>query len=392
MQNKKTLATLSLLRKIIEIFFNLFLGIYLYKLVEGDLNFILLYAAFNAIIGCTQSFFIVKYVNSRNAGLLFKMSFVCNMISMLMLLVAQEDLINVIWIFAFIQRFATMSYYAVYEVTLIHSTKNHSLSSYVAGVNILGSVIAMIVPSLLGYIITNFSWHVVFILMLADTIISTVVASQVDFGVIHDDFRPVKYWKKISKHKTMRKAYLTLFFRRLGGTDGVLEYLVPILLFLSLGTEFSVGNYDSLFSVVYIIMLECVRIINKKGKMKRFYIPLAMLSLISAIMMVADQSITNILLFYFTIKTGGALIQTEGSSMIYAIGNKENLSKYTREHQFTWNIALTLGNLVGIIIAAVVYNAFYGKEAFAVTIVILMVFFVIQAWLLQRVEGRLKNA
>ena len=95
----------------------------------------------------------------------------------------------------------------------------------------------------------------------------------------------------------MHKAYLTLFFRRLGGTDGILEYLVPILLFLSLGTEFSVGNYDSLFSVVYIIMLEAVRTLNKKGKIKRFYVPLAMLSLISAVMMVSDQSITNILIF-----------------------------------------------------------------------------------------------
>ena len=160
----------------------------------------------------------------------------------------------------------------------------------------------------------------------------------------------------------MHKAYLTLFFRRLGGTDGILEYLVPILLFLSLGTEFSVGNYDSLFSVVYIIMLEAVRTLNKKGKIKRFYVPLAMLSLISAVMMVSDQSITNILIFYFTIKTGGALIQLEGSSMIYAVGNKENLSKYTREHQLTWNIALTLGNLVGIAIAGIVYNVFYGKE------------------------------
>lgn len=78
--------------------------------------------------------------------------------------------------------------------------------------------------------------------------------------------------------------------------------------------------------------------------------------------------------------------------MIYAVGNKENLSKYTREHQLTWNIALTLGNLVGIAIAGIVYNVFYGKEAFAATIVVLMVFFVIQAWLLQQVEGKLKNA
>ena len=146
MQNKKTLAALYLLRKIIEIFFNLFLGIYLYKLVQGDLNFLLLYAAFNAVVGCIQSFFVVKYINSSNANFIFRLSFACNIVSMLILLIAKENLLNVIWIFAFMQRFATMSYYAVYEITLIHSTKNHSLSSYVAGVNIIGKRFPRIKP------------------------------------------------------------------------------------------------------------------------------------------------------------------------------------------------------------------------------------------------------
>ncbi|MBQ3325965.1 hypothetical protein IJG79_02355, partial [Candidatus Saccharibacteria bacterium] len=62
-----------------------------------------------------------------------------------------------------------------------------------------------------------------------------------------------------------------------------------------------------------------------------------------------------------------------------------------REHQFTWNIFLTLGNLVGILIASLAYNYFYSKDVFAVIIVVLMAFFVLHAYLLQRLESRLKN-
>lgn len=392
MRNKKTLAVLSLLRKVFDIFTSLFLNIYLFKLVQGDFNFLLLYAAFNAIMGCIFNFVLIKFLSSNNANFIFRVSIACEIVSILMLLIMKENLLSIIWLFALVQRFAKNAYYVVYEVTLIRSTKTHSLSSYVAGINIVSSVITLLAPLVMGYIITNFSWYLVFVLMLIDAVISAIVATKVDFKVINNDFRPLEFWRKAFKNKTMRSAYGIFFLKRLSGTDGVLEYLLPVVLFLALGTEFSVGNYDSLFSVVYIIMLEAIRIFNKKGATKRFYIPFALLTFISAAMMVSNFNIASILFFYFTIKTGGAIIMLEGSSMIYAIGNKEKLSNYTREHHFTWNIFLALGNLTGIAIAYIVYNNFYSQEVFALVILILMFFFVLQAYALQKIEQKLQNA
>lgn len=392
MQNKKTLAILSLLRKIIEIFSSFFLNIYLFKLVNGDFNFLLLYAAFNAIIGCIFNYFLMKFISSSNANFIFRLSFACEIISILMLLFMGDKILSTIWLFAAIQRLAKNAYYAAYEVALIHSTKTHSLSSYVAGVQILSSIVVLVAPIVIGYTITNFSWHLIFIFMLIDAIAAAIISSQVDFKVIHNEFRPVKYWQKVSKNKTMRAAYGMFFLKRLSDTSGVLEYLLPVLLFLALGTEFSVGSYDSLFSVIYIIMLEATRIFNKKGMTKKFYVPLALLVLASAAVMLANFNTFSILLFYFTMKTGGALIATEGSSMIYSIGNKEKLGHYTREHQFTWNLFLALGNLVGILITYIIYNNFYSKEVFASVVLVLMIFFVIQAYILQKIEAKLKNA
>lgn len=391
MKNKKTLAALSLLRKIFEIFSSLFLSIYLFQLVQGDFNFLLLYAAFNAIVGCIINFLLMKVMRPDNANFIFRSSIACEIIGILMLLIMRENLLSVIWLFALVQRFAKNAHYVVYEVTLIRSTKTQSLSSYVAGINILGGMITLIAPLVMGYTITNFSWHVVFILMLIDAIASAVIATKVDFSVIDNGFHPVKFWKKAFKNKTMRNAYFIFYLKRLSGSDGVLEYLLPVVLFLALGTEFSIGNYDSLFSVVYIIMLEIVRVLNKKGMAKKFYVPLALLMLISAANMVADFSTFSILLFYFTMKTGGALIALEGSSMIYTVINKEKLSNYTREHHFTWNLFLSLGNLTGIAIAYIIYNNFYSQEVFASVILVLMIFFVIQAYALQKIEQKLQN-
>lgn len=391
MHNKKPLAILSILRKICELFSSFFFSIYLFELVNGDFNFLLLYAAFNAIIGGIFVFLITKFVNSKNANLIFRLCFVGEFLSILILLILKDQIASV-WLFATLQRFASIAYYAVYEVVLIRSAKNHSISSYVAGVSILGSIVAMIAPSAMGYMITNFSWNFVLALIAIDAVAAMLVATRVNFKVIHDDFRPIKYWRKAVKNKTMLNAYLIVFLRRLSGPDGILSYLLPVLLFITLGTEFSAGSYDSLFSIVYIIMLEVIRILNRKGATKRFYVPLALLCLISAVLMISNFSYQNILLFYFTIKTGGALIMLESGSMMYAIGNQEHLSHYTREHQLTWNLFLMLGNLTGIAIAFIVYNNFYSREAFAWVIFSLMIFFVIHSYLLQKIERKLKNA
>lgn len=391
MKNKKQLVLISLLRKIIEIFSNFFLSIYLFKLVDGDFNFILFYAAVNAVAGCVFGYFVMRYISPKNANFIFKSSYICEIISILMLIIFKENLLDVIWAFLLINRYANSSYYAVYETTLIGSAKKNSISSYVAGVNILATIISLIVPALMGFLITDYSYYIVMGLVLIDAIVSIFIATRTNFTVITSDFHPLEYWAKAIKNKNMRKSYLTTFLKRLSGPDGILEYLIPILLFMALGTEFSAGSYDSLFSIGYIILLEVVRIANKKSFKKRFYLPLALLCLTSAIVMVSNFNVSTILIFYFAIKTGGKLLQTESASMIYAIGKKEKMITYTREHQFTWNVFLALGNLVGVLIAFLVYNYFYSKDVFAVIIVVLMVFFVLHAYLLQRLESGLKN-
>lgn len=391
MKNKKQLTLLSLLHKIIDVFSGFFLNIYLFKITDGNFNFIIFYAISGSVISIFLYYFILPHLSSKNAKLVFRSGCICEILSILLLLIAKENIISFIWVFILLSRYSTAAYYSVHEITLIGSIGKHSVSSYQAGVGILSSIIGLIAPVFLGFLITDFSYSVAMIVILIVAVISSFIASKMNFTVIDRDFHLFKYWRKVDKNKTMKKAYLAFYLRRLSGPDGMLKYLIPILLFLSLGTEFSVGSYDSLFSVVYIIFLEAVRIFNKKGLTKRFYVPLALLCLCSALAMVANFNIATILLFYFTINTGAHLIQTESASMIYAVGKKEGMSHCTKEHKFTWDLSLSLGNITGALIACVVYNHFYTQNAFAVIITIFMVIQVIYAYFLQKIEIKLKN-
>ena len=232
MRNKKQLATLSLLRKTIGIFTNFFLSIYLFKLSDDNFNFILLYAAVQAIAGCAISYFLMRGVSRKNVKLIFCSGYISEILSLLMLIVLKENILSVIWVFLLLSRYAKCSFYAVYEITLIGSSGKSSLSSYVAGVDILGTIIALITPAFLGFLITDFSYYIAMIFVLISALISIFIASRIDFDVLNDDFHLFRYWRKSFKNKTMRLGYYSQFLKRLSGPDGILEYLIPILLFL----------------------------------------------------------------------------------------------------------------------------------------------------------------
>ena len=67
--------------------------------MDGDFNFILLYAAICAIVGCVFGYFLMRYISPENANLIFRSSYVCEIISILILLIFKENLLNVIWAF-----------------------------------------------------------------------------------------------------------------------------------------------------------------------------------------------------------------------------------------------------------------------------------------------------
>ena len=128
MKNKKQLITLELIHKIVDVFSSFFLNIYLFKISGDDFNFILLYTAIGAIFGCVFCYFLMKALSPKTANFIFRSSYVSLIISILMLLIFKDQIINFIWIFLFFHRYAKSSYYAVYEQALIGSSGKSSIN------------------------------------------------------------------------------------------------------------------------------------------------------------------------------------------------------------------------------------------------------------------------
>lgn len=64
--NRKYIAIIAFLRKFMSVFFSLFFNIYILKIVNNDINFVLKYSVYSITVGFMLEYIILKMINNKN--------------------------------------------------------------------------------------------------------------------------------------------------------------------------------------------------------------------------------------------------------------------------------------------------------------------------------------
>ena len=97
--NRKYIAIIAFLKKFLSVFFSLFFNIYILKIVNNDLNFILKYTVYSVFLGFILEYILLKIINSKNASLIYRLSFILTAISIFILIIFKEKRVNYIYLF-----------------------------------------------------------------------------------------------------------------------------------------------------------------------------------------------------------------------------------------------------------------------------------------------------
>jgi len=87
----------------------------------------------------------------------------------------------------------------------------------------------------------------------------------------------------------------------------------------------------------------------------------------------------------------GTIIESDSCSMVYAAIRTDNLLEYKKEHIFTYNIYMTLGQMISYILVYVLYNYFYDINVISISVSILMFFLIISTVYLKKTDIYLKQ-
>lgn len=390
-ENRKYIAIISFFRKFIRVFFNLFFNIYILKIVNNDLSFIIKYTLFGVFAEFIICYTILKFINSRNAKIIYKASFPLLILNILALLVFKENIVNYIFLFKILERLAEVCYSMPYELVVIGSNNNNTMSSFMANINILSSIATILTPIFSGFIIERFSYYILFVILILETLIIIAISFKIkDFTVSDKKLELKKFFKITKDKKNIQDIYKCMFYRRIS-SQGAMTELLPIILFLRLGTEMNLGTYNSVFAILSIISLQILKIINNKKLKKDFYPCLAIIIFLSSLLVVYNSSFITLLIYYILMNSLGTIIESESCSIVYSAIKTKDLIEYKKEHILTYNIYMSIGQIISYSLVYVLYNYFYDVNILAISVSILMFFLIISAIYLKRTENYLKN-
>lgn len=385
-ENRKYIAIISFLRKFIRVFFTLFFNIYILKIVNNDLSFIIKYTVFGVILNLIMCYIVLKFINSRNAKIIYKSSFVLLVLSIGILLVFKEKIVNYIYVFKTIEILAEASYASPYELMIIGSNNNKTMSSYIANLSILTAIATILTPIFSGFIIDKFSYYMLFIILAVEVLVIIWVSFKIKDFTISDKKLELKKFFNITKNKKQIKdIYKCMFYRRISSQGAIVE-LLPIILFLRIGTELNLGAYNSIFAIISIVSLQLLKIINNRKIKKGFYPYFAVIIFLSSLIVVFNASFITLLLYYILMNSLGSIIESESCSMVYAVIRTDNLLEYKKEHIFTFNIYMAIGQVISYSLVFILYNYFYDVNILSICVSILMFFLILSAIYLKRTQ------
>lgn len=385
-ENRKYIAIIAFLRKFLNVFFSLFFNIYILKIVNNDMNFILKYTIYSVFLSVILEYILLKIINSKNAGIIYRSSFVLSAISIFLLIIFKENIVKYIYLFKTLDTMKSLFYAVPYELIIIGSNTNKSMSSYLANLNILENITAILTPMFSGFIIEKFSYNVLFITLGLETLLIIAISMKIKDFTVQDSKMKIKEFWKIAKEKThIKDIYKCMFFRRIS-SQGAMTELLPIVLFLRLGTEISFGSYNTLFAVISIISLQILKIINSKKVNKKFYPYMAIIIFVSSLLVVFNSSFVTLLIYYILMNSFGTIIESESCSAIYSSIKVDNLEQYRKEHMMVFNIYMFVGQVISYSLVYVLYNYFYNVNILSISISILMFFLIIATIYLRKTE------
>lgn len=385
-ENRKYIAIISFLRKFIRVFFTLFFNIYILKIVNNDLSFVIKYNLFGVFAEFIICYTILKFINSKNAKIIYKASFPLLILNILALLVFKESIVKYIFIFKIMERFSEVCYSMPYELIVIGSNDNKTMSSFIANINILSSIATILTPIFSGFIIHKFSYYMLFVILIIEALIIIIVSFKIKDFTVNDKKLELKNFFKIVKNKKhLQDIYKCMFYRRIS-SQGAITELLPIILFLKLGTELDLGTYNSVFAIISILSLQILKIINNKNIKKSFYPYLAIIIFISSLLVIYNASFITLLVYYILMNSFGTVIESESCSMVYTAIKMDDLVEYKKEHILTYNIYMTIGQIISYSLVYVLYNYFYDVNILSVSVSILMFFLIISTIYLRKTE------
>ncbi len=353
--DKKYILIINLVMQIVFCFFNVFFNIYVYD-ISKNLNIVVFYTIAHEVFGLLLNFAINKFINKKVASVLFKLSFILCLICTLLSFFITAQRLYLVFIVQILYATTCCFYYMPSEVATMNKNNKSQMKKFV-GINSALTVFAAVLsPYLSGYIIDFISYYVLFAIMFVCSGICFILSTKLNIATNEiEHMNKREFFKIAHKEKGIRIGYLGYSLCRFS-QNGIVEKLLPIIIFMRMGTNYSVGNYSALASFLASVVL-IIYVYYSKNKVLSMYI-CTFFQILASILILISNSIVIYFIYFFTKKITTKLLHNEVYSTLFVLLDNTQLANYKVEHYLVYNTYSSSALTISCLLCLIFYNFF----------------------------------
>lgn len=345
------------INSIVSKFTSLFLAIYFLKITDGNFISVVLYYTLKYSLNAIFSYLSLKLLNRKNVLNIYRIGLFSNGFCLLVLLFSGNNIKNYIYLFAILDCATSLLYWSAYKMILYNFKNDTQFKAIFSYNSIVTSIISIISTVGMGYLIVNTSYSVLLIIIVLLVFIAVISTFYLDKYIFNINPIKLSNLKYAFKDKQAKEIYKLVFLEGMGFRGG-LDTTITFVIFLTLGSESSLGNLNAIFAALGLITSLLVKkYLREKGNKNAFLIA-ALTILIVTIPIIFTNSFTMFIIYNIVFNISYKITQILVDTAVFNIGTNNILTKYQLEYTYLHETIHGLGKAVSelILLIPVIYS------------------------------------
>ena len=298
----------------------------------------------------TLSWLIAPLFKKFNKALALKIGIVFKFVFVLVVVFLKDSIVNYVSIIAICNAFSEVLFWGGANPLQPMVTKNSSLTVFMSISKILGTVISIVIPIFMGYLIDKIGIHIISITMIfivAGQMILSFLINEKDMEV-NTKLNYKQFTKQLKKIIPKSKSIYTNLF--LYGICSNVSMLILYYTVITFGSNISLGVFSTIASIMTIIVLT---IYSAKKKMFNNWVTSvisSVLIVVSMLLIMCKLNQVSLTVFYIFWHISIVVPEVVTSSQRFSIVKNEVLSKFNIENMTISETYLDSGRVVGEIL------------------------------------------
>ena len=340
---KKIVFTHSI-HSIVSKFTSLFLAIYFLRTSDGNFISVVLYYILKYFLTFIFSFLSLKLLNKKNVLNIYRIGLLSNGLCLLFLLFLGNNVKEYIYLYATLDCASNLLYWSAYKMILYNFKNDNQFKKIFSYNNIVTSLISIISTIGMGYVIVNASYSIlltIIVTLVFIAVISTFYLNNYTFNINPIKLSNIKY---TFRDKQAKEIYKIVFYEGMGFRGG-LDTTVTFIIFLTLGSEASLGNLNAIFALLGLITSLLVKKHLSEKNNKKAFLLSALSILIVTLPIIFTNSFTMFIIYNIVFNVAYKITQILVDTAVFNISANQTLTKYQLEYTYLSEVIHSLGKV-----------------------------------------------